>query len=652
MATQSKQSNAGGQNPEFVLREFGGMNTISAREAIEDNDFYWCENLIPLAPGKLSPVPAPSAAIATVGGETGGPSYTTNFTVNGVDWAFAVWSATGNGYVINLQTSAVTKIFNGTLTSGQTAATQYSNRGLLIVDSAGYWDWNITTGSTLTSLINTVVGTTIVAPATITTGGTSLRLSLSVSGTGVTFTPLFSVNRATVTTAGTGYAVGDVLTLSDGSPITGAQIQVTAVGGGGSISTFVLLSGGSYPGPTSSTPVATGPAGATFTTQSAGTGAVFSISITHTSTKLTGVGTGYSSSDTGAIQYNPGAWTTLGTFTIQASGVTSGSTIATYAGRVWVGSGRTISFTDINSYNSFGGAGGSLTINDSYLRNNITALYSANNYLYIFGDANVDVLSNVTITNGVTAFSRINLVTGIGTSTPTSVFSYYRAVVFYHGTGFYSLSGATPEKVSEKINPIVTAINAGTPVYGEIVVVQGELCASMLFTFNDTFTGAGTRTLLACFFRNKWWVASFAGLTATSMFAIASAGQSVIHFWAGNSLYRAFSGNSLAAWTVQTKLWDGGAPLREKQSINIAMACHFNGSGGSAVSATVDTELASSAPYTLGYASAFTGYQITVAQANNGGGTYLGLTLTGTGSELSHIGLIAMRGKTERDLLQ
>ena len=48
--------------------------------------------------------------------------------------------------------------------------------------------------------------------------------------------------------AGTGYLVGDILTLDAGSgvPITSATIRVLSLGGGGSIATFTIVNGGSY----------------------------------------------------------------------------------------------------------------------------------------------------------------------------------------------------------------------------------------------------------------------------------------------------------------------------------------------------------------------------------------------------------------------
>src|SRR5271154_576233 len=158
------------------------MNVLTAREDIDDNEFYWCENAIPVAAGALYPVSTPTN-LTTVSGEFGAPSYTMTFNANGIDYSFSVWSTTGNGWVTNLSGAGFppyqsTKIITG-LTSGQTSATQYSNQGVLIIDPTGYWDWNITAPLTLTIQNNAVAGTTLVN-ATSVAGGTPLQQVLSV----------------------------------------------------------------------------------------------------------------------------------------------------------------------------------------------------------------------------------------------------------------------------------------------------------------------------------------------------------------------------------------------------------------------------------------------------------------------------------------
>ena len=656
-----RSSNVGGQNPEFVLREFEGMNLINGREAIGDNEFYWLENLIPVGPAALYPVNGPSTSRVTVAGESGPPSYSKAFNINGNDYIFVVWKNTGNGWIYNVSFGTpATKIFTGTLTSGQTSAIQYNAAGLLIVDPNGFWDYNLTSGSAVTSQVNTVSGVTIGATLSA-VGGSTIATTITVSGSGVTFTPVFQVTQLTVTTPGTGYVVGDVLQLTDGSPTTPASVVVTSVSSG-TITGISLTTGGAYPAPARSTSgtssfVATGPAGSTFTTTSSGTGAVFKVQMQLSTVTRTGTGTGYSSSDTGSVAVTGPK--TVGSWTVQSSGVIGGTAIATYAGRVWIASGRVVNFTDINSYFSFGGAGGSFTIQDDYLHNGVTALYSANSYLYIFGDSSIDALSNVTVNSGVTSFSRINLCIGLGTSLPTSVFGYYRSVVFYHDTGVYLLSGATPERISEKISSLIQNINTNGnayPVFGCTVVVQSELCIAMMVPFLDTFSFSGANTNRVCaliFFRGKWWVASFSiASNYAATVSIPFQGVAQMYYWDANNLYFAFSLLSpIKPWIARTKLWDGGAATREKQSINAAVGALWVGSAASGVTVTIDTEIGSSAALTAPLVNSPSGYQFSVTYANEGGGQYLGLTVAGS-TDLVRMDMLALRGKTERDMMQ
>jgi len=655
----ARAMNAGGQNPEFILREFEGMNTLDEREAIQDNEFHWCENAIPIGGAKLYPVNGPSLAFTTVTAETGPPTYTQNFNAAGIDYCFAVWANSGKGYVVNLSTFIATQIITG-LTSNQTAATQYNNQGLLIIDPTGYWDWNITTPATLTAQNNTASGGTLTL-ATVLTGGQSLGQNLASNGTGGVFRTSYSVVSATLTAGGTGYAVGDVLLLTDGSPTTPAQLIVATFGGGGAIATFTIATGGAYPGPASQTLVATGPTGSVIGGATAGTGATFGIKMQGVSLTIVKPGTGYVTGDTVwdfATAHTPPLKLTA--FTLTSSGVIGGTSIATYAGRVWIQFLRTVLFTDINAYNAFGGAGGSFTINDAYLHNNITALYAANNYLYIFGDTSIDALSNVTVSAGVTSFSRINIPSSVGTSAPTSIFAYYRAIVFYHSSGFYLLSGATPEKISQKISGIIQQITSvllgglTLPLaYGGAVLIRGELCATFLFSFKDTFTqGGATRTLLALFFRGRWWVASLTGAASQAMVSVSVAGNQTLYVWQGHTMVQAFSASvGLTSWLLKTKLWDGGAPLHEKQSLNAALAANWAGAANSGVTVTVDTELGSSAALPVPLKGSPVAYQLDPLAANEGGSQYLGLTVAG-GSNVTQIRMLALRGKADREMLK
>lgn len=677
---------SGGENPEMILRDFAGMNNAAAREAIGENEFWWLENLLPVAPGALYPVRAQSGPMTTIA-ETGAPTYVKNFNQAGNDFVFAVWANSGNGYIISVPGYAATKIVNGLLTSGQTSATQYSNLGLLIIDPAGFWDYNITTPNTLTSQSNGLLAPTLQFSKAL-PGATVLHNPgfFVGTGTGGTVQTQWTVQTVTINAAGTGYVVGDTLYLSDGSPSTPARITVTTIGGGGAITGISLATGGTYPGPpVGGSPTAIGPSGNTVQGGS-GTGATFHVQIVTASLTILTRGSGYLGAsyadlDAGNVAAN--------IFTISSSGVTQGTQIVVYAGRVWIANGRQISFTDINSYFSFGGAGGFFVITEEYLHKSITALFVANNYLYIFGDDSIDALSNVTVnpTTGVTSFTRLNITEAVGTSQPTSLQGYYRSLGFYHSSGFYLLSGATPEKISEKISGLVAAITSAQPVYAANVLVQippnvdgvgaSELCAAWMFQFVDNFSQTNptdTRSGMAMFFRGRWWVMSFDGLVPNGLCSIPISGLQTAFFFSANSLYQALA-TGTAPWILRTRLWDAGAPLREKQAINTATAFILNGGAQLGVTLYVDTETSQSAylpevfsqlqwvnaaNQILTWQNAFgqpliwtvapKGYYLFTHAVNEGGSQYLGLTISG-GANVNRIDMVALRGKQDRNML-
>lgn len=658
-----KGASVGGQNPEFVLREFMGMNLLEGREAINDNEFYWAENIIPVASAQAYPVPASTTLLSSFA-ETTTPSYTMSFSANGQNYIFVVFAQSGKGYIYTITSPfAPVQIITG-LTSGFTYATAYNNQGILIVDPTGYWDYGITAPNTLTPQNNTAAFATLVGIATATPIGTSLQQVVTATGTGATFQAVYQVINTTLNAAGLGYNVGDTIYLTDGNPTTPAQIVVASVvvsgPSMGAITGITLSDGGAYPGPPNATFVAVGPTGNVSTTTGAGTGATFTGNMQAVSMNILTRGTGYTGTTTVIDQANVGG-PPLDTWNITSSGVIGGQSIATYQGRVWISFNRTVYFTDIDSYNSFGGVGGSFFISDSYLVGNITVLYAANNYLYIFGPTSIDAVSNVTVSAGVTFFSRINVTGTIGTSQPASVTSYYRAILFYHSSGIYLLAGATPEKISEKISQLIALPNTGGGgVYGFTVQVQGEVCAGMQLNFVDNFTQNGTlRPICALYFRGKWWFASYPninpGSPTTAITSLPINGKFIAYGWrteAHAQIYQLFSSGTLSSWLLKTKLWDGGAPLHEKQSINAAIAGVWTGSAGAGVTINVDTEYDSLPANSL--QAPIAGYDLEVTVANNGSSQYLGLTVTSAGGATSptQVRMLALRGKAERDMLQ
>lgn len=491
------------ETPAIVFREFGGMNVQSPRQSIKDNQFAWLENVQPIAFGNLPVVPAASAALATLTGETVTAAYVAN--ISGSDYHFAFCNSGAAYQVLATSPFTQTKFANaGTFSASGVAAAQWKNAGLLIIDPAkGYFDWNVTTPNVLTTI--------------------------------------------------------DAATL--------------------------------------------------------------------------------------------------------------GTTIATYSGRVWIGSSRTGKFTDVNSYNSFAGAGGSFTISDSTLHNIIQSLFTADNFLYIVGDDSIDILGNVTVSAGVTSFTRSNITASIGTNLPFSVFPYYRSMMFANQSGFYGLFGVSPQKISSDMDKIVQAIDFTQTVSGAQGFVNNILCAAFLFTFNDTFTPASTsRAVMALFQDQKWWLSSQVSGMRFLVFLPIS-GASTFFGWDTNKLYQLFnSSTGSISSRVQTKLWDGGEPILDKQILRGGVGVTYGGMGGQTITATTDTEFSSDSLPIGGTGSVtwtnatggvvqlqnssnqnvnftVTGYVLSASSAKSGGGKYMGMTVTSSSNQLNY-NMFALEYKT------
>lgn len=379
--------------------------------------------------------------------------------------------------------------------------------------------------------------------------------------------------------------------------------------------------------------------------------------------------------------------------TLTKIGTTVGTSIATYAGRVWIGNNNTLSFTDVNSYNSFAGAGGSATLSDQYLIEGITVLYAANNYLYIFGATSVDILSNVVVNAGVTSFSRVNALQGLGCtySNNMTVIGYSRGVAFLDVTGFYLLAGATPERISERIQGCIRAAfgidgptSATRPSCG-LVNLNRELCLVLQLSIADTFSHPTTqvpsgRIVVFVYQRHRWWIATDQFGNAPGLYnpgplsgGAAFAGNFGVWRLENNlpgspatwNLAQLFTG--VQSWQLRTKLWDGGRAFTEKQAVNIAIGGVWKTPGpaqATNVTVTVDSELQNSTAITIPniptaqvgqYNYALQVVESSMAQTQTLGSQYIGLTFFGAfviTQQMQVLEVIALRGKQERNMLE
>ena len=265
------------------------------------------------------------------------------------------------------------------------------------------------------------------------------------------------------------------------------------------------------------------------------------------------------------------SWDPIGGLVVLASitgAPASGSTIATYSGRVWIGINRTITFSGPNSYQDFttASSGGTFIVTDETLHSNINSLFTANNFLYIAGNTSFNIISDVRLGTGTptpTLFSNTNISALIGTTMRMAIFVYYRLVAFVTDSGFYVLNGATPQKISDKIDGVFKDVIYADQISGGPANIFQILCLAFLFQYDDPLRGE--RALLAILFNDKWFLASQGD--ALTLIAGGFQGEKTALFGTdGTNIYKLFSDPAAAISTrIQTALWPMKEPTRMKE---------------------------------------------------------------------------------------
>jgi hypothetical protein len=589
------------QKEDLTLTEFQGVNVQAKRMSIKDNEFSWLENAQPIGPGNLTVIPQCSSALCQIGG-TQTLSSTFSANLNSVDFVLA-FTSTGAGYAINLETwnsnppYTVTEFAAASTFSGSgVVVSAWDNTRIMIGDpNNGLFSWD---GTNLTKNGQGVIGSGV-----ITNGGQNYTSAPTVQ--------IYPNGGAVATVEVSGGAISSVSLTDGGSGYTSAPTVVIVGGGGtGAAATASVLNGevvsitfsGGSNSPGSGYLI---PPTIYFTG-----GGIVGSGMTATATESGGVVTGITITNPGSGYLLPptvlftggGGENAEATIDVMA-GPTNITSMATYSGRLWCGYKRNVNYSDVGSFSSFAGAGGSFEITDNTLYENITQLLSANSFLYIFGSSSVDILGNVAVNSGITSFTRTNVTASIGSALPFTVYAYYRAVLFANTVGFYGLSGATPEKLSDNLDQVYGAINFSDPVTGGQVAINRILCAAFMFTFTDTFVNSGTvRPILAIFFNKKWFFASQATTNPlTQLCPVNLNGVPVLFgFDSSNRLYQLFLSQSTAiASIVQTKLYDGKNLLIDKGTQKSGLGVFFNSSQTQAVTVTVDGENMSTPGQTL-----------------------------------------------------
>ena len=270
----------------LVTKQFKGINSRSNRTAIEETEFSWLENLMPLGYGNLRALPnSDNQSVAF--GNTVTQLFSVN--INNKDYALA-FEADGRCEYVDLATNtkgnvAVTSTFSN---SGMRVSQWKSERALILDPEKGYYTWNgtnlvfvgsvgfiglISGGAGYTeapaviiSAPNDANGVQATAVCTITEGSGGVR-SILVTNIGSGYTSVPDVTIGAPNLPGGTQATAVATTLSN----TVVLITVTNSGSGYTTAPSVTITGGGGASAAANATVATGTINAVILTE-AGSG--------------------------------------------------------------------------------------------------------------------------------------------------------------------------------------------------------------------------------------------------------------------------------------------------------------------------------------------------------------------------------------------
>jgi hypothetical protein len=581
-----------------VYKNFKGLNTKSNRTAIDEEEFSWIENAMPIGFGNIRIVPA--QVTVKDGGNNAisfGNTVTTltNTNLGLFDYLLA-FQEDGRAQYVIIDTGTVANIaVAGTFSSSNVSVAQWKNEEVFIGDpDKGLFSWNST------DLLKV--------------GGVG-KIALTARGSGYTSAPAVTISapnqtngtQATAEATITANAVTSIEIVEGGTGYTAAP-TVTITGGGGSganaiaeLLTFtkgalfiqVTNSGSGYDPASPPAVTITGGGGA----NAAATAIVFGNTVTDV--VMTNVGNNFTSVPTVTIAAPPTPTGNANAVVIGVPNLEEISSVATFSGRVWVSTGRTVTYSSSTSPTDFTSvSAGSEVITDSTLRGNIQYMVSANNFLYIYGEDSINVFSDVRITNtGDTLFTNTNVSASVGSKLKYAVFPYFRSVLFMNNYGVYALVGSTTSKISDQLDGIFPYIDFSKPVTGGQVLLNNILCAAFNFYLLPSFpTTTGNRFVQCVFFEKKWFITSQGALRYLSSAPVG--GLINMYGVTDTALFRLY-GDATAniSSEIQTSLSPMKDPIRTKQALKFGVEATLT--SPATFNVTVDSESASSPVYTL-----------------------------------------------------
>lgn len=563
---QGQPSDGGGVENAQVLRkkyivfsDIETMDTEPSRVGLNPKRFSWIENALIIAPNDIRGVPGPGSVLATITGKTI------------TQWFFAFFNSTnyivaftsdGGGYTVDVSSGTKVNFATAGTFSATPDMTQWEDQRILIGDpTAGYCTYDgtlfVKQGNASPNIVVTGGGSGYDTAPTVTISGGS--------GSGAAATAVLvngSVDKITLTNAGTGYLFDDILIakFTGGTPDTGGVIGLTIlIGGSGYLHVPTIAIAAPAGGGTTATATAT-----------IALGEITGISITD-------AGSGYA--ETPAITISPAGGDTpsiaailtpvldttasanvqIWPFTLKPT------TLDVFQGRVWMAAGRVINYTGTEGYDDVNeaNAAGTTTLEDADVIHYITKLKAANNFLFIVGDQSVKQIGTISVTGTLTNFTITTLTSDQGTIWPNTVKSYDRTVVFLNEVGVFGVFGASIQKISGPMSGIVENIDTTMAPTLDVLDFFGRHVLLCLVRYNDP--AIGPRSLLMAFYDKRWTVIS-QGDTITGFVTAHLAGTEKCFSIQGGTITQILADDTVGVdVTLVTSLWHNGEPMVSKR---------------------------------------------------------------------------------------
>ena len=608
-----------------VIKQFRGVNTKANRTAIDDSEFSWLENAMPIGFANIKITPTYTNVGVTFANTVANLSHGN---LGLVDYLLA-FKQDGSAQSVDLDTNtlgnvAVTSTFTG---NGTINTSQWKNERVLIADPAkGYYTWD---GTDLIS-VGSVGQIGIISAGSSYTSAPAVIISAPNTANGVQATATCTilanaVSSIFITEAGTGYTSSPTITFNGGGGSGANAVAGITTFATGTVSVLVTGGGTGYTNVSNLTVTISGGGGSNATAQGIISGNIV------TQVVMTNVGSGYTNTSNITVVIAGGGGSNATAQAIINTEPIVG--IQSFSGRVWIANGRTVSYTAAGSYSDFTSiSAGQVVLTDSTLHGNITQLLSANNFLYIFGDDSINVFSDVRVTTtGITLFTNTNVSASVGSKLPYAIFPYFRSVLFMNDYGIYALVGSTTTKLSDNLDGVFPNIDFTLPVNAGQVLLNNILCAAFNFRYTGSEgTSSSSRFIQAIFFEKKWFFTSN-GNDLKYIVSVPVSGRINLYGSNGNSCVRLYANSSSNIDSyVRTSLNSMKDPIRTKQALKVGIEATLT--NAAELTVTVDSESGSSLPVSLGElvswinnlssVIAWTNNSSTVISWSGGGGGY------------------------------